>query len=326
MFKKEQKLCVVCIDDSDTNIAVSFLHVSTSSSTSNEQACTSRHPTSREQASLQHPEQAALQPTLAKEEHADRCAESTWHGSEWLIYANLMSSFENNSDTEMQHDETYTQREAPEETVSASGGTQEISRGKMIEVIQELQKNVGMSTNRINVQRKTVLADYLNTRKRRPWFKPEVHIKVVFVGETAIDDGGPKREFFTDALEQLKLRIFHSNGLPVESTVALTEETFKLGAELIVMSIVQGGPAPTCMSPVIYDIVSRGFKSQTCVLLDMIKNGNFKTIANKIDKVSTVEQLHSILVEDDVLDVLSQVGYRGVPSRETLECKESLVR
>ena len=46
----------------------------------------------------------------------------------------------------------------------------------------------------------------------------------------------------------------------------------------------------------------------------------------QIHNISTVEQLHSILVEDDVLDVLSQVGYRGVPSREKLECKEGLVR
>ena len=229
MFKKEQKPCVVHIDDSDTNTTVSFLHGSTLPSTSNEQACTSRHPTSREQACLQHPGQTALQPTLAKEvetgpfvscptcdgqfeineieEHADRCAESTWHESERLIYANLMSSFENNSDTEMQHDETHTQSEAPEETVSASGGTHEISRGKLIEVIQELQKNVGMSTNRINVQRKTVLADYLNTRKRRPWFKPEDRIKVVFIGETAIDDGGPKREFFTGIVHYMDMCI-----------------------------------------------------------------------------------------------------------------------
>jgi hypothetical protein len=68
----------------------------------------------------------------------------------------------------------------------------------------------------------------------------------------------------------------------VESTVALTEETFKLGAELMVMSIVQGGPAPNFMSPVIYDIISRGFKGQTCLLLDMIENGNFRAIANKV--------------------------------------------
>lgn len=67
----------------------------------------------------------------------------------------------------------------------------------------------------------------------------------------------------------------------MDSTVALTEETFKLGAELMVMSIVQGGPAPNFMSPVIYDIISTGL-GQTCLSLDMIENENFKTIATKV--------------------------------------------
>ncbi len=234
MFQKERKPDVVHIDDSDTSTTVSFPLGSTLPSASKEQACTSgRHPTSREQACLEHPDQEALQPSLPKEietgplvscptcdgqfksseieEHADRCAESTWHGSEWLMYANLMSSFENNSDTDMQHDETHKQSETFEETVSASEGTQEISRGKLIGVIQELQKNMGMSTNRINVQRKTVLADYLNTRKRRPWFKPEDQIKVVFIGEPAIDDGGPKREFFTGTVHCMGICKFMNN-------------------------------------------------------------------------------------------------------------------
>ena len=107
-----------------------------------------------------------------------------------------MSSFENSSDTDMQLDETHTQCETIEETGSPSEGTQEISRGKLIGAIRELQKNMGVSIDRINVQRKTVLADYLNTRKRRIWFKPENRIKDVFIGEPAIDYGGLKREFF----------------------------------------------------------------------------------------------------------------------------------
>lgn len=154
MFQTEQKPDVIHIDDRNTSTAGSFSDCSTLPSSSREQACTSSHPTSKEQACVEHPEQETLQSTLANkvgaeplascstcdgqfksneiEEHADHCAESTCHGSEWLIYANLMSSFENNSDTDMQHDETYTQSEVLKETVSASEGSQEISRGKMI--------------------------------------------------------------------------------------------------------------------------------------------------------------------------------------------------
>ena len=64
-------------------------------------------------------------------------------------------------------------------------------------LVKDLQKKIGLKTNRVNVQRKSVLADYIETRKRCPWFLPENNLKVIFIGEPAIDDGGPKRKFFT---------------------------------------------------------------------------------------------------------------------------------
>ena len=223
MHQKEKKPDVVHVDDTDTSTVVSFpCNLMTLPSASQEQACTSRYPTTREQTYVKQSKQEALQSTLLKEvetgsliscptcdgqfksneieEHADQCAESTWHGSECLMYASLMSSFENNSDTDVQLGETHTQFESIEETGSAGEGTQEVSRGKLIGAIRELQKNMEMSTNRINVQTKTVLADYLNTRRRRPWFKPENRIKVVFIREAATNDGGPKRKFFTGTI------------------------------------------------------------------------------------------------------------------------------
>ena len=127
MYQKEQKP-MSCI----SMIAITVLLLVFPVVQHYQRDCTSRHPTSREQTCLKHSEQEALQPTLLKEvetgplvscptcngqfkineieEHADQCAESTWHGSEQLIYANLTSSFENNSDTDMQHDETHTER------------------------------------------------------------------------------------------------------------------------------------------------------------------------------------------------------------------------
>ena len=53
-------------------------------------------------------------------------------------------------------------------------------------------------TNRISVRRSSVFSDYMACRKKK-WFKPKGTLKVTFIGEPAIDDGGPKREFFTGA-------------------------------------------------------------------------------------------------------------------------------
>jgi hypothetical protein len=55
-------------------------------------------------------------------------------------------------------------------------------------------------TIRINVTRKTLWDDFTRERARR--LKPSKMLKVVFVDEPAIDDGGPRRELFSGNLCQ----------------------------------------------------------------------------------------------------------------------------
>lgn len=52
---------------------------------------------------------------------------------------------------------------------------------------------------RINVRRKFLWIDFKQARLTK--IKPDDNLKVVFIGECAIDDGGPKREFFTGKLD-----------------------------------------------------------------------------------------------------------------------------
>jgi hypothetical protein len=42
--------------------------------------------------------------------------------------------------------------------------------------------------------------------------------------------------------------------------------------------------------------------------------------------VKTEDELHSILIEDKVLDVLDSIGYRGVPQRESISSSMEIVR
>lgn len=42
--------------------------------------------------------------------------------------------------------------------------------------------------------------------------------------------------------------------------------------------------------------------------------------------VNTEEELKDVLMEDECMDILSEVGYRGVPQREKLKNKCKLVR
>ena len=41
--------------------------------------------------------------------------------------------------------------------------------------------------------------DYIEARKKK-WFNSRQTLKVTFIGEPAIDDGGPLQEFFTGLL------------------------------------------------------------------------------------------------------------------------------
>ena len=68
------------------------------------------------------------------------------------------------------------------------------------EVLKTLQQNVDSSKKtRISVRRKSMFQDYIEARKKK-WFNSRQALKVTFIGEPAIDDGGPLREFFTGLL------------------------------------------------------------------------------------------------------------------------------
>ena len=58
---------------------------------------------------------------------------------------------------------------------------------------------------RIIVCRKQVWDDY----KRARYYSPEKKIKVTFSGESAIDDGGPRREFFSGIVNIFSLIVQH---------------------------------------------------------------------------------------------------------------------
>ena len=66
------------------------------------------------------------------------------------------------------------------------------------------------------------------------------------------------------------MRLF-GNGIPVESTVALTQDLFKYAGELMAMSIIQEGPAPNFISPVIFDVIAKGL-CKANLSTDMIEN------------------------------------------------------
>ena len=72
---------------------------------------------------------------------------------------------------------------------------------KIREVISNLRQYVDMKNiNRISIRRRYAYQDYVDAvarQKRRKRFNQNGMLKVTFIGEPAVDDGGPRREFFS---------------------------------------------------------------------------------------------------------------------------------
>jgi hypothetical protein len=68
---------------------------------------------------------------------------------------------------------------------------------------------------------------------------------------------------YTVMLEYCRSRLF-SEGIPINSVMALANEDFRVAGELMAMSIVQGGPGPYLFSSVIYNIISKDLAIEDC--------------------------------------------------------------
>ena len=74
----------------------------------------------------------------------------------------------------------------------------------LLNCISDLKENglkLQMETIRVTVRRKMVWEDFKRARYR--YYQPDRLLKVTFAGEPAVDDGGPKREFFAGTLDTL---------------------------------------------------------------------------------------------------------------------------
>ncbi|XP_068761187.1 uncharacterized protein [Montipora capricornis] len=169
---------------------------------------------------------------------------------------------------------------------------------------------------RVTVRRKNIWDDFKRSRER--YYTPDRILKVTFSGEPAVDSGGPKREFFAEVLSYVETRLF-VEGIPSKSTISLNRGDFKLAGEVMAMSIVQHGQAPNFLAPEIYAYFSGNLQIQD------ITSPSHREFCEKIQR-ATNEELPDILQAEDAYPFLEEVGYHGVPARETKESIENVVR
>ena len=112
---------------------------------------------------------------------------------------------------------------------------------------------------KITIRRRELLKDTFRQFKRTT-FDVTNMIRVAFLAKSAVDGGGPRREFFRLLLAD----IFTVSGLFVgypssvtaaHNVVSLENGDYAIAAKMVVTSIVQGGLAPHCFSAAIADYI-----------------------------------------------------------------------
>lgn len=88
-------------------------------------------------------------------------------------------------------------------------------------------------------------------------------LRVVFLGESAVDGGGPMREY----LHLLVAAFARNNSLfcgpmisrtPMHNMTALDKQTFFYVGRIIAISLVYGGPSPSFFSSAVADYITYG--------------------------------------------------------------------
>ena len=140
----------------------------------------------------------------------------------------------------------------------------------------ELKNGLDDPCQYVTVRRKHIWSDVKRCFSKE-YTNVSLPLRVIFVGEPAADQGGPKREFFrlslSSAVADPSLFTEHNYcKVPIHNTAALLQKHYKFVGFLISMSIVQGGPGPMCFPSWVFDYLVHGFESVQVEVNDILSD------------------------------------------------------
>ena len=89
-------------------------------------------------------------------------------------------------------------------------------------------------------------------------FDPTKFLKVTFVGEPAVDEGGPPRGELFHLLTQSAVSVSGDHLVPIHSLEALSSNKLYIIGKIFATAIVQGGLAPFCFAKPVADFLLFG--------------------------------------------------------------------
>lgn len=125
----------------------------------------------------------------------------------------------------------------------------------------------------IHVRRNHIWGDTLRAVKKAS-FNPINPLRVTFIGEPAVDEGGPRREFFSLVLAKIASdgSIFHGSHDSrtfMRNVQGLQNRLFYTAGMLVAISLANGGPGFPCLSQAVYSYFSHGLSKIQPVVEDI---------------------------------------------------------
>ena len=103
-------------------------------------------------------------------------------------------------------------------------------------------------------------------------------LKVTFIGEPGVDEGGPLREFLFLLVTSIAQNntLFHggpTSRVPMHNVVELERMTYYHVGACLALSIIHGGPAPQFFSPAVASYIAYGAKIVKATVDDVPDEG-----------------------------------------------------
>lgn len=126
--------------------------------------------------------------------------------------------------------------------------------------------------HRLHIRRHHIYSDSLKAFKKK--FPFNATIKVVFLGEPAIDIGGPLREYLALLMKEIVANNSLFNGPDdcrgiVHSMRSIESKAFYYIGQMMAVSIIHGGPGPGCLSHAVVDYITYGLNKVNATIDDI---------------------------------------------------------
>ncbi|XP_066910281.1 uncharacterized protein [Clytia hemisphaerica] len=260
------------------------------------------------------------------ETHADECANN----------APNMPIIIDDEETFTSYNEEAMMEQMQTEPREETQGTGRVLQSEEVrEIVQTTINSIEVKDNEsINliVFRGSCFKDFHNHFKK-PW-RDRIAAKlcIKFAGEVGRDEGGGvSREFYTEALKEVKQDYFCGVDNAMEplltSSHSIVDGKVKSIGHLFASSICNHGPAPNFLAPWLFDYIVGGVEKMFKVLpVELDRESQLGVMYSKVYQASTIELLKEAVVCDDGYAVFQAIGYRALPRSITLQDKEALLR